>query len=1110
MVLRRACEEMVKERTLRVDRSRVADPTVSMQLNDLLSTQVLTEWQPWFTGTPNRYVLTFSHHVLFDHAVARLLLRGSDTALVTRLTDDPELVLVIRPSLLQHFQHLWTVDPGRESFWQLVLRIIQADGIPEIGKLIGPAVGGALARTLADLEPLCTQIENTDTVARNSAGQALSHLVGALLVASSDKQPLRGPDAGPWCALLERVSRQLRVRVAYTVRSLLATLCDRPEDFTSEQRSDAGATARRLLAFAWTHTPRDQWLVLHALQAVCRTFESSPTDSAVLLRRSLESEHLANYGFEEMPALAREVKRLIPLDAALVEDVYKAVFAYREPSTESTPMGRSRILPMSSNRRQDYDMALYGLAEAFPEFLAYAPRRATSALIAAMEVYVAHDHAQASREVVESFAFHDREARVRVDYSSIWDAGEYCHDDPIKMLNAFGQHLERLAEHEESEGELCKLIDVLVNENRLAVFWRRLLLLGARFPGTIGREILPLARAVPIFTGIDTTTVAGEFLKVIFPGLHPEERKHIEQTILSIPDTYPVDRREAGERMRNRLLGCLATSDLITEEARRLLTSLRATNDVPANESPVRYEGITKITFGEEEHLAYEGVPVDEASNRRIREFEQPVKEFVDRHRNAVPDAQDVAAILPALEALHMALVRADADSVHPKQQAYAWSCLVDACGPIVRMDGFACDESVGTFVRAVLVEASRHADPPHVPKYDAQFDESPSWGSPAVRIEAAQGLMVLARHATWATAEVLQAIEHLSVDPVPAVRYQIAIRLNTLYRMAHELMWRVVERLSREEPSRGVLQGLLNGPLARLAGAHPDRVVNLTKAVYDRIRQGPGAKEVRKLCIDIFTLLSIWRDHAMCHEIIDGIIANPVANPDEAQDVLRHFRTSLTHGPVDPPDPQQDAIRQRAFDLLTRLLDAAHNGLRTIQAAHMPAPFNTWPEAEQKNARALAQLIDHIGNEIYFASGAYDLKRQGGAGDRKQLTPEERVRFYHEAGSLLDTLAEVGLPSLAHHLLETLEAFIPFDPGGVFLRIGQVIRGGEKGGYQYESLAADLMVRLVERYLAEYRGLLRENEECRRALLEVLDIFVKAGWPSARRLTYRLEEIFR
>jgi len=83
-------------------------------------------------------------------------------------------------------------------------------------------------------------------------------------------------------------------------------------------------------------------------------------------------------------------------------------------------------------------------------------------------------------------------------------------------------------------------------------------------------------------------------------------------------------------------------------------------------------------------------------------------------------------------------------------------------------------------------------------------------------------------------------------------------------------------------------------------------------------------------------------------------------------------------------------------------------------------------------------------------------------------------------------------------------------DPRGVFLLIHRVVLAGQQTGYQYESLAADFIVQLVERYLAEYRTLLQEDVDCRRALIEVLDMFVKAGWPSARRLAYHLEEIFR
>lgn len=331
---------MVKARALRVDRSLIVEPSAGASLNDLLSAQILAEWQPAPAAVPDRYVLTFSHHVLFDYAVARLLFRGTPAKLVHRLASDPELVLVVRPSLLLHFRHLWAVDCRHEQFWDLVLRVMRADGIPEIGKLIGPSVGAELAGRLPDLEPLCISTESLDQATRSAAEQALRHLVGSLLAAPPVERPLVGAGAGPWCDLLEQVSRNLRVQTAYTVRSLLSTLCDRPGTFTPEQRASAGKVARWLLEFSWAHAPRDRWLVIDALQTVCRTFESDPVASTTLLRHCLEREHLVKHGFEEMPWLAREVERLILLDPGLVEGIYRTAFAHQEPSREPTPIGQ--------------------------------------------------------------------------------------------------------------------------------------------------------------------------------------------------------------------------------------------------------------------------------------------------------------------------------------------------------------------------------------------------------------------------------------------------------------------------------------------------------------------------------------------------------------------------------------------------------------------------------------------------------------------------------------------------------------------------------------------------------------------------------------------------
>ncbi|NLG80266.1 MAG: hypothetical protein GX492_10685 [Firmicutes bacterium] len=1110
-VLRRICEEMVKARTLRVDRLGIVEPATSAPLNDLLRAHVLVEWQPSPTAEPDRYVLTFSHHILFDYAVARLLLRGRHESLIGRLVDDPDLVVFVRPSLSLHFQHLWSADRDHQRFWDLVLRMMKVDEIPEIGKAVGASVAAQLAKDLSDLEPLCTSLEGPDEAPRRAAEQALRHLVGSLLTVPSGGRPLVGPDAGPWCNLLERLSRDLKTPVAYMVRSLLTTLCEQPDSFTSEQRANAGKAARCLLEFAWSQVPRDRRLVIHALQSVCRTFESDVSASSALLRQCLEPCHLSEYGFEEMPWLALEVKRLIPLDPGLVEDIYRAAFAHQEVSQAPTQLSESRILPLISDRQQDYHMALYELAEVFPEFLADAPRHATRAVIAVLEAYVAHRHGAPSAEVERTFDFGGRLARVRTDYSAIWDDGDaYRNDEPLRMLDAFEQYVKHQAERDERTVELRELVEVLVAENRLAVFWRRLLLLGAQFPETLGREIRPLAWAMPILTSRDTSAPAGKFLKAVFPILPPGERERVERALLSIPDEVGAARREVGEHMRNRLLGCLADADLVTEEAQRLLVDFRAVKPVPPNETSVRVEEFTSSPYSKEECLADEGVQVKAEANQKIRDLQQPVKEFADKHLNSVPTPAEVTAVLPALQALREALFHADADGVHPNERDYAWGHLAAACSRIARVDELSFTEDARRFVKTVLIEASYNAEPIHDPECDAQFDESPSWGSPAARVDAAEGLVAVARHPGCASAEVLQAIERLSTDPVPAVRFQIAGHLTALYHTVPELMWRIIERLCREEKSCGVLAGLLNGTLGRLASAHPDHVAGLTKEVFERVGEAPGASKIREQCTHIFTGLYLLRDHTLCREVILGIAANPDANPEEAACIVQDLREPLTYGPVHPPDPKQDAIRERAFALIACILRSAIRDLRGLEAAHKGVPFRAWLEVDQEKARSLAHLIDSVGREIYFASGAFDEKDRTGTRNRKLLAPEEKKRFYREAGPILDELAGVGLPTVTHHLLKTLEAFIPLDPRGVFLRIGRVIRGGQQGGYQYESLAASLIVNLIERYLAEYRTLLREDEECRRTLLEVLDVFVQAGWPSAQRLTYRLDEIFR
>jgi hypothetical protein len=119
-------------------------------------------------------------------------------------------------------------------------------------------------------------------------------------------------------------------------------------------------------------------------------------------------------------------------------------------------------------------------------------------------------------------------------------------------------------------------------------------------------------------------------------------------------------------------------------------------------------------------------------------------------------------------------------------------------------------------------------------------------------------------------------------------------------------------------------------------------------------------------------------------------------------------------------------------------------------------------------------------------------------------------ARFLREGAPLLDTLLTISLANVIHAVLETLQQLVQCDPGPVLLRILTAFGSGQEGAYQFESHGLDVIVKLVRRYLADHRPLLQTERIHRNAIVEILDVFVRVGWPAAMELTFRLDEVFR
>ena len=995
-----------------------------------------------------------------------------------------------------HFHYLWTLDqPGRarEEFWEAVLTVCGSAAIPEIGKLIGPSLAAENGVTIEEFEPLLVALTDPDDSFRASAENALAYCIRALLTEHGSQ-----PEAFDLlCDVAERLGDISTIGSMYPTSWILWDLAAH-DQLSAAQGQQLGTASRRLLVFAWTQRQRDPRLVARAIRFVCQTFGTDVGASVALLRRAIEPDHLAQHGSEELSMLADAVASLTPHDPGFVRDIYRAAFGYSETSDASTAIRRG-VLSLTSNRRQDYQSALYRLVQSFPAFLRAAPREAVEAMNVALECHVTRRRPLPDEDAVE-FDLDGERARLLADYSHVGDRGQgYPDQYAVQLLDRVQQRLEELADRHGGAAKLGVLLDTLVRTCQLAVVWRRLLGSGARYPVQIGMRIRAAGWSLPLLECPDTTGKVGEMIAALLLDLCEADRERIERAVLSIPEVTPPDRRELAEHARDRLLGCLPEDGLVTVEAQARVSALRAADAIPGNEDGVTYQFGTQAV-DDVELLAEAGVPVDAAPNRRLRDLERPVKEFAKAHANTAPESQQASEALPDMRRLHTALQSCNARGVHEKQADYAWGSLAEACAAITKMEDLSCNEADAAFVRAVLLEAAKH----RLPIGERDGDESfgyPSWSDPAPRVYAAQGLMAILRQPSCESRDVLSTVERLSVDSTSSVRFQIAIWLLVRYPRDPDWTWRMIEQMARDR-SLGVLRGLVNEPLNRLRFEDPQRVAEITIGIRQAVADAPDRKKLANSCVAVLGGLFVWGRDAAASAVIDRLAGDPVGHLEEVSHLVRGFREVLVIGAVDPPDLDADDARRRVWSFLLRVTKGAaaefRRGLKQKGGTHCV----TEDRPTEEQMKGLAHLIDSVGSNIYFVSGAHD-------GDE---SPGEQVlrRLYSESREVIDELAEAGLPSLSHHLLETLEVFVPVDPGGVFRRIARVVHGGRKGGYQFDSLAHEAIVRLVNRYLADHRDLFQHDEEARQHLVQVLDTFVEAGSEGARRLSYGLAGIFR
>jgi len=1070
------------------------------QLDAVIQTGVLTA-----TGD----LVSFAHHVLFDHVAGRFFLEWDDPArLIGQLGGDSSIALMFAPALRFAIERLWRGDADdKAQVWRLVADIYA-------NPTVDPVLGNVALRTAIERVATSADIEGLTALiaARPNDGALatmLSRLARFMGLAVDTAGGIVASEAIAWALVADAAIATGSLDLADPTRFLLHTLFDKGDLAEVELLKIFGHAARALLAFAWSTTPPMQQTAMNAIRFVGKSFASDPAASRKLLESMLREPHFSAHAHREATWLAMQIVSIAHADPDFTIEIYRVLYS-RDITDDSTSHfgGQvSRIMPLSSNRRQDYGLCRFNLGRRVTRLLELSIPLGTRAIIEAAlgntdrAVPLGDDR---ERVTIEGRAPFDL---LGHDYSyRAWNDTEERHgtqdDDVLAQLVA---HLRGCA-----PDAFAETVEAAARDYAGPAVWTRILGVGAERIGEVGDLLWPFACNVIILKRGDIVRDAVRCLAAVYPSRSLEERAAFEAEALQ-PDLFTDEAEQrCWQQTLSRLLSLIETDEIASDAMRAFRAELVAAGKLAGN-PPTRSESIRWGSTDRLTHslLARAGVDTEQGPDAEMVAQSELLSNLV---RNT-PSASDGAALAALWEATIATIKMYDASAVtlHEKVEQPFWCNISNAVERIAAADAYvpgadglpSIDELIGVLDR---LWASRFPEP-------KENDDSLGGSNWEVRVYAAEAYVGLARRFGDTHGELVGKFDAILADPAPLVRCQAAEGLLALWDVARERMWELAEQVARGEPHSSVLGFFLHHVMQRTTWHDVEKckaIIEIVRARSEAIERDdkPGHDKVAEPLGSLTAQLWCGQEETDALEWLTAWSGDPAAHRKYFTSFLSMLRGAFFKR-------YESGEEQRDIGLSDRAQQAAMIILKACSAAATASHAAVTQDQVEGEAREAAiatyhaaeSIIGHLMNQLYFGSGAHADNREATVG---LMSADMMRQFLDDYSPMLTLLAASHEPLTHHHLVELYEFLIPGDPARVFDALHALLTGpAAREGYHHESLAAPVIVRMVTRYIADHRSIF-EDDNRRAALVEILRLFSDVGWSDALKLLYDLPDLLR
>lgn len=1098
--LQRAAKAAV---TLMVERRRLVVKAVDVENDDveeLLRVGVLVT-----AGDQ----LAFAHHVLFDHIASRFYLRGEDPqALRAQISGETAVGLLLGPALRFALEQLWHEDAaGHDATWRFLTEVA-AEVEPD------PIVVSIALRTAAeqvekreDVQGLCTLLASLQPVP--GVAKMLAQLARFVGMAIQERGGVDTEAASAWANVARAAAEAFDLFLADAARVLLMTLSEKA-DFSDPTFGAAfGEASRSLLRRAWNLDPTIPSLSAAGIRFVGRSYGSDPDASRDLLQKILEEPRFSAYASDEAPGLADAVPWIIPHAPDFVALIYTTLFTRDVTDEAMTWVGgsASRILPIMSTRRQDYQHARWRLNEALPAFLRVSPGGGTAAVVGAVRGLALEKRRSEPKREPEAVVVEGRTVRVVDDLLSLedWRTAESRDGKP---LNAFVEFLRSCP-----PGAFRDAVAVTYELDANAAVWARILGVAADRPGIADDLLWPLV-STPRFVALQgLARDAVIYLAAAYPHQSTQNRASFEAAALA-HQQFTEDRRARWWRsVLSRFLSIVAPDALATAPMAALRAEMEAGGELAGNRPFMSMSA--DWTSGEavvDSMLRGDGVDLERSPDREIRARSRQLEEGL-KASSENADLRDLADLWKTTVAVVDALDAGVAGEPHPQVARASWGVVSNSVERIVRSEHYRPD-AVGLPDLDVLLGLIDRLLASAYPEAGEGTSDHMAWGNWDVRVYAAASLVALAPRFAGDRPQIVDRMRACLDDPTPTVRLQIAQALNVLWNVAPERMWEMVEHVTTSETNTGILNFFIAGPLWPIAREYPQRCDALLSTLLAREWTSPSTGESGATdrspdaAANLIGFLVVARDQPQAWGWIERWAGDLRRGEAYLTPMLHSLRQVFFLAYLKTPSDDQLKMSARGRRVLDVILAATSAALNEARPHLLGSPDDTTVAKWQPLFVAADRLIDQVCNQLYFGSGA--LSSDGDTEPLGLPDADAKQRFIEDYADVLDVISCHAQSRTVHNLIELYGFLLEGDPTAIFDRIALLLLGpAAADGYHFESLGSDGLVKLVRRYIADHRYIF-ESADRRERLIEVLELFSGAGWPDALKLLFELPDLLR